>query len=135
MTNSIKTTVVVYDLPGFFVSEQFSRVVDIRDPRRAAESAPQNAYTFTFHDIVEATVLVEGQETTVRSKPINVSGRYFIDGERLNIHQVGMLPGDHRVLLDNMRGNGWTHVVRCRTGNYQPFEDGDQIIRTKEQSP
>lgn len=135
MTNSILTTVVTYDLPGFFVPEQFSRVVDMRDPRQAAKSAPQNAYAFTFHAIVEATVLVEGQETTVRSKPINVSGRYFIDGERLNVHQVARLPGDYEVLLDNMRGNGWAHVVRCRTGNFQPFNDGDQIIRTKEHSP
>lgn len=110
-------------------------IVGMRNPWLAARSAPSNAYAFTYHDIVMTTVLVDGRETTVRSEPINVSGRYFIDGERFNVHQIAALPGDHRVLLDNVRSNGWTHVVRCRAGNFQPFEDGDQIIRTKEQVP
>lgn len=123
-----KLTHVVYEHPGSFFAEESGRVVDHRDPQRAADSAPETAFAFTFHEIVTSTVVVDGEEVVTRSKPLNVSGRYYLGGELLTYAQVEALDGDHRILLSNMRGNGWDPIIRCRFGNFQPFRDGDKIV-------
>lgn len=32
------------------------------------------------------------------------------------------------ILASNMRANGWPTVIRCRTGNWQPFDDDDRLL-------
>jgi len=124
------TTYVEYELPGAFVAEQERRRVTSRDPRAAAQEAPPQAFAFSFYDVVTATVDVDGEQVTTTSLNRNRSGRYFIDGELFDAAGIEALPGDHHILLANMRGNGWGHVVRCRTGNFQPFNSGDEIVST-----
>ena len=34
----------------------------------------------------------------------------------------------YRILLSNMRGNGWERVVRTRAGNFQPVESVDVVV-------
>jgi hypothetical protein len=123
-------TYVEYELPGVFVAEQDRRPVSSRDPRKAAETAPRQAFAFTFYDVVVATAYVDDEEVTTTSRSRSRSGRYFIDGEQFDAAGVEALPGDHHILLANMRGNGWEHVVRCRTGNFQPMQPGDEIVST-----
>ena len=125
------TTYVRYLLPGVFMPEEAVREVGDRDPQRAAREAPENAFAFTFYDVVITTAEIGGKTLTLRSDPLNATGRYYIDPEVLNAADVEALPGDHRILLTNMRGNHWTTILRCRTGNFQPLEDGDTIIDTK----
>jgi hypothetical protein len=124
-TETVKTTTyVTYDLPGFFMPEQYTRIVEQRDSQAAANAAPDGAYAFTFHDIVGATV----NGTTLTSQPVHRSGRYFIGGTVRNATEVEAMPGDHSILLSNMRNNGWNRVIFCLTGNVQPFTDGDNLV-------
>lgn len=124
------TTYVTYLLPGAFLSEELTREVPSRDANEAARNAPPSAFAFTFHDVVSAVVTVEGHEYTTRSVALNISPRYYIDAEVMDADAVAALPGDHRTLLLNMQGQ-WPLVVRCRTGNFQPFEDGDRLVSAK----
>lgn len=128
-------TYVEYQHPGSFYSEDIRRIVDRRDPQRAANDAPASAFVFTFFDVVVATALVDGEEVELRSRNRCRSARYYIDAEVLDEHDVESLPGDHHILLANMRSNGWSFVVKCRSGNFQPFDPpGDQVI-TRSASP
>jgi hypothetical protein len=120
----VTTTYAEYYLPGIFVSETSRVPVTGRDPQQAAREAPPSAFAFRFCDVVTGTL----GGTGVSSGPVNASGRYYIDAEALTIAGVEALPGDHRILLDNMRINGWDQVVLCRTGNFQPLEPGDTIV-------
>jgi len=120
------TTYVTYDLPGLVAPEQYACTVEDRDPYRAADDAPRGAYAFTFHDIVNTEV--DGE--TLRSQPRNRSGRYFIGGTIRTVDEVAAMPGDHKILVENMRSNGWDWVIFCPPGNVQPFGEGDAVITT-----
>ena len=122
------TTYVTYLLPGIMITEESVHAVAHRDPRQAAADAPADAFAFTFHDQVTATATVDGQEVPLTSRALNKSKRFYIDAEKLTYADVEALDGDHHILLANMRGNRWETMLRCRTGNYQPLEDGDQVI-------
>jgi hypothetical protein len=122
------TTYVTYLYPGTFFAEESKRAVDRRDPQRTARGADPSVFAFTFHDEVTTTAVVDGQEVTLSSKAINKSGRYYIDAQPFTAAQVAALPGDHEIVLSNMRANGWDPILKCRTGNWQPLEPGDEIV-------
>ncbi len=118
------TTYARYSLPGAIVTEQSVQPVPSRDPQAAADSAPQGAFAFTFHDIV--TVVIDGVE--LRSDPLRRSGRYFIGGTVHTYAEVAAMPSDESALLDNMRMNRHDRVIFCPAGNVQPFRDGDTVV-------
>src|SRR5688572_3005691 len=122
------TIYIEYLLPGAFLPEEDTRAVPNRDPRRDAAEAPAGAFAFTYHDVVTATVAAGGEQVATASPPRNRSGRYYLDAEELTAADVAALPGYHRILLDNMRCAGWSTVVRCRTGNFQPKAPGDVLV-------
>lgn len=127
--SEIKTTTYVrYLSPGSFFPEESSAAVSERDPRRIAAEAGSGVFAFAFYDVVTTTATAGGDEVRLSSKPLRESGLYYIDAEPLTAYQVGELPGDHSILLSNMRSNGWDTILRCRTGNFRPLEDGDEIV-------
>jgi hypothetical protein len=109
---------------NLIVSDASARQVPDRDPARIAREAGPGVYAFRFYDIITTTA----GGTSCRSNPVDVSPWYFIDARRLTAEDVEALPGDHSVLLANMRGNGWAFVAGCRTGGYQPMGPQDKII-------
>lgn len=60
--------------------------------------------------------------------PAKSKKKRILIGQRMNSADVAALPGDHSILLSNMRGNGWDPLVRTRRGNFQPIEDGDVVL-------
>jgi hypothetical protein len=124
------TTYVEYFYPGSFYPETSAVAVTSREPERVAAEAPEAAFAFRFFDRASLTVSVGRKDVQLRSDRLNESGRYYIDAEDLTMADVAALPGDHKILLANMRSNGWEPVVRCRTGNFQPREAGDVLIRS-----
>jgi hypothetical protein len=125
-----KTTYVMYLIPGSFMPEEVSRTVDKRDTDSAAKQAPAEAFAFYFYDVIRQTVAVDGQDVTLSSRALNRSPRYYLDAVVLDADAVAALPGDHHILLSNMRANRWPRVVQCRTGNFQPLQDGDVVLQT-----
>ena len=135
-TEPTVTTYVEYLYPGAFFPEESARAVPGRNPGQIAREAPAGVFAFTFYDEVTATVTTGGEEVRLRSRAIRKTGRYYIDAEKLTAADVEALPGDHKILLANMRGNRWDVILRCRAGNFQPMEGGDVVIssETGEQS-
>jgi hypothetical protein len=119
---------ISYLLPGSFVSE--STHVDVDDlslPK--PEDIPKNAFAFTFHK-QKYTVDDDGQ--ILYGSPKQVSGTYYIDGVLKTAEDFNE-EHDH-ILLFNMEANNWNTVVKCRTGNIQPFGIKDHIYLTKQTS-
>ena len=119
---------VTYYFPGILFPEESSKPVPGRDVQAAARSAPEGAFAFTFHDTVTTTATVDGQEVALSSRPMNKTGRYYIDAQPFTADEVAALPGDHEILLSNMRANRWDTMLRCRAGNWQPLVPGDEIV-------
>jgi hypothetical protein len=117
-------TYVEYLSPGSFVAEGTVRESIDRDAKRAACEAPDHAYGFRFYE----RVIITAGDVVTRSDKRNVSGVHYVDGQLFDADAVEALPGDHEILLSNMRSNGWPQVVRCRTGGwFQPFGETDSI--------
>lgn len=120
---------VRFYLPGSLFPDETSRDIDIRTTAAALSVAPGNAFAFVFYDLPDETPDL-GPEFSVTPRPQNESGRYYIDAEPHTLAEVEAMGDDYRILASNMRGNRWVTIVRCRTGNWQPLEDGDRIVTT-----
>ena len=121
--------------PGSFYPEDSTGEVTGRDPGKTAREVSSDVFAFRYHDIAATTVTIDGEDgedVTLRSRALRKSPLYYIDAEELTAADVEALPGDHKILLANMRGNGWDVILRCRTGNFRPKEPGDVVISTKE---
>lgn len=117
-------TFVTYLLPGAFVAEETSRPVESRSVEEAVREAPEHAYAFTFWERLET----EHAGEKLIGRPRDRSKRYYLGGEVMTVEDVRGLDGDFRTLIANMESNRWYQVIRCRTGNFQPFKDGDRLI-------
>jgi hypothetical protein len=126
------TTYVAFQHPGALFSEESVVKVMTRNPERDAVKAEGSVFAFFYFDIVTTVVDVAGERIETASGRRNISKTYYIDAELLTSDQVAALPGDNRILLRNMRYNGWDSIVRCRTGNFQPFEqDRQEMVSTR----
>lgn len=80
--------------------------------------------------VVEEGVIKRGKETYRKEpKELSQSGMHFLTGRVMTIKDI---PDDdeHRILLNNMKGNGWNAVVE-NTNSYRstlPFEKDDVVV-------
>ena len=106
--------------PGTFFSESSTKAVD-SDDVGDLYPLPSRAFGFRFEK------RWEGEDPTGRPMTGDfekVGPFHYIDGE---IFTIDELPEDssYDILRSNMRGNGYERVIKCRTGNFQPFDEGD----------
>jgi hypothetical protein len=111
---------ITFYFPGVFVSNETVREVSDRD---AQITAPPGAYGYRVHSRTE---LRQDGETLVGAPRDFGPMTYF--GEVLTVAEVEALPGDHEVLLSNMRCNGWDRVVRTVRGTFQALSEGDVVL-------
>lgn len=129
---AITTTYVAFVLPGVLFNDISSaEKVASRDPKRDAAKAPKNAVALFYFDITTSKVKVKGKSVQMNGDHHNISKTYYIDAELFTADQIAALPGDRKTLLNNMRINDLTHVVRCRTGHFQEFDaDKYELVST-----
>jgi hypothetical protein len=121
-------TYVEFLMPGTLFAESDCAQVPSRDIRKL--SVPEHAFAFTFFDIVTETVKVGGKTFRRGGERSQVSPKHYYGGHIYTLAEVQAEFTDEHTLLDNMRGNGYQRVIRCRTGNWQPFERGDILVAT-----
>jgi hypothetical protein len=116
-----------YSSPGSFFAEETRREVPLEaTPETVAVMAKSYEFAFTLELVTRRSADVEGHNLSSEERQ-PIGGRYFIGGTIFTADQL-TAPGDRR-LLSNMRANGWSRVIRCRTGNWQPFDpEKDQNI-------
>lgn len=123
MTPQVSTTTHVALLtPGSMVHNESVETVTKRDPIFEAKIASNNVFAFFYFDIVKAIVNVDDHLVETVSGRLNISKTYYIDGNVLNLEEIIGLGSEYGILADNMRSNSWDEVVRCRTGNFAPFD-------------
>lgn len=113
-----------YLLPGSFMPESIRLELPERTLAAAKAAAPPSAYCFTMFD--EADPVDLGPEFSVTPKRLNVSGKVYLGGALYELAEVRSM--GETILAENMEHNDWPRVIRCRTGNWQPFFDGDMVI-------
>ena len=111
---------VTFLYPGAFFPEESSYEVQSRDPEEL--EIPKGAYAFYFSDREEE---VKNNETLTGPFK-NISKRHYIEGKVYSLDEIKILFPDKEILISNMEGS-YSHVVRCKPGNFQPFEEGDVL--------
>lgn len=119
---------VEYFFPGILMSEHTTRKLTAGGTRVAAalEQLPEGAFAFRLFEL--PIVPADTDEYQVIPKRKNESKMFYPEGTLHSIAEVESWGEDYRILASNMRGNGWNTVVKCRTGNFQPFESGDVVL-------
>ena len=110
---------------GIIFSEASIKEIEVRDPQAIVKSLPSDAYGFRFFSIVEKV----DEGVTLTSDAFDTSGMYFVNGTVYTKSEVEHM--NRKILLDNMKSNGWNHVIETRLGNFQPFLSEDTNIITE----
>ena len=128
-TEPTTTTYVAYLLPGVFLSEESVKPIMVRNPQQQADDAPNNAFAFSYFDIVTTILDVEGEHIKTSSSRRNISKTYYIDAELLNADQaVEQFGSQISSRIDSEPGSG---IVVCCTGNLQPFNPSkNELVST-----
>lgn len=119
---------VTFYSPGTLVAEDTTMPIDSWDVDKAVEMAREVKwripYGFVFTTRARADADLDSHE-------IKRSGTYYLGGRIETVADVEARndPKD-RILLGNMRGNGWDRII-VNTNSWtwtQPFEDGDALL-------
>lgn len=111
---------VTFLYPGLLFPNESSIKINSRDDKF---EIPKECFAYYFRDREE--VEQDGELLTGDWK--NVSGRFYF-GEIFDEEMVKALVPDNKILLSNMRGNGWKELVKTRRGNFQPILENDKVI-------
>ena len=106
---------VRYWFPGSFVSDDSTRPIDAPIPKGAYASQKFSRYE---------TLDPRGGKMVSQDYDL---GRKRIVGTRYTTEEIERLPGDHAILLGNMRRNGWSPVVKCAQG-FLPLDKNDDVV-------
>lgn len=125
-----KATVAIWHFvefmyPGTFVSEYESKRTPSRCTRGIA--VPEGAFGFRVYDRLVAEVVYEGKHHLLQGSRLRVSGVTYI-GELFGVERVRREVPDNKILLANMKCNGWEAVVKTRCGNFQNLQPEDTVI-------
>ena len=126
MIDSSKTTYATLLFPGSFYPEE--SVKKVKNRELGELDIPQNCFAVQFFDLVTAKFDVDGQIIETTSKRFNESDRFYINATVMNQEEVAKEHGENSTILGNMQSNRWDEVVKCVTGNFQPFEKEDSIV-------
>ena len=114
---------VTFFFPSVFVDDEEDKEVGHRDPNKL--KIPAGCHAFRFYE--RKVVTVDGE--TLKGPCKNYTGLYYINGDIFTIEQVRSQFPNEKILIDNMRGNGWDKVIRTRSGGWRPFEKDDNVFR------
>jgi hypothetical protein len=124
---------VMFLSPGSFTAESTTKEIDSWDISKAIgmandihERYDATPYGFVFFTKARGDADWEPAETAR-------SGTYFLDCEVLTVEQLEAENNpEHRILLSNMRSNGWRRIVRTTKGWqwHAPFRDGDVCVQS-----
>lgn len=129
--NTVTKHFVTFFSPGTFFHEETDKPIDSWDVTKATEMARKikerhNATPFAF----EFSTRTRGPKD-LDSKETKRSGRYYLGGKIETVAEVeARNDPEERILLHNMKGNGWDRIV-VNTNSWrivQPFTDNDTLL-------
>ena len=117
-----------YYSPGSLFAEKDTIELANRDVNEAVTRAPSHAFAFTLHDLHEVDFEYDEDRFTVIPKAQNKSGRYYLGGEIFKLDDPALAGDEYRVLRANLEQFEGARAIRTRHGNWQPFEETDELV-------
>jgi hypothetical protein len=122
---------VTYLFPGSFFNEEGSVKLTSRDQIEALKKMPRRAFAFSLYDVEVRTGVLEDGEKIVNRRTVNKGNKFYPDGAIYSKQDVAREFGIDSILYANMDCNDWKRLVKTRTGNFQPLEEGDEVVDLK----
>lgn len=127
-----------YYRPGSFFAEDEARELSDRSIDAAMTRAPDDAFAFVLYDTAIAEFEFDAGLFRVVPIPQNESRKHYIGGDIFTCDELRALaveegdPDRYRVLMANVshyEGGAYVEgkAIRCRTGNWQPFDDEHDV--------
>lgn len=108
--------------PGLLVGKSFEREIKTNNPNEV--EWPERAYAFTIEereDVVDGTTRYKGE-------PKQLGPTYYHPDSRVEtLEEVTHNPNQGAQLVNNMRCNGWSHIIWTRWDNWPQPYSADQI--------
>jgi hypothetical protein len=113
---------VTFHSPGLLFADSSEKPISSWSVSEARAMAGEYCHGFRF--------TTRGrEECELDSRVIKSSAMYYLGGEVLTVEQIERRHDDRdRILISNMRNNGYARVVRTKFGNTFPLEEGDVVI-------
>lgn len=124
--NYVRTTYVEFLYPGSFFSESSTAKVTSRDTSKL--KVPKNAFGFKFFDILSVVVDADGKQVELTSERLNLSPLHYYGGKLYTVAELKRDFPNNSTLISNVEGNGYAKAIKCRTGNWQPFDKTDVFV-------
>jgi hypothetical protein len=114
---------VEYFYPGAFFSESDDKKIEERNPEKVRK--PKNAYGFRLYSRMECW-----KEGRLLQGPVeNCSGMYYFDASVFTAKEAEKQFPNESILLDNLRNNKMSHIVKTKFGGFQQFNPKkDKIV-------
>jgi hypothetical protein len=131
-----------YYLPGSFFAEDQAVELSDRSIDAAVARAPEHAFAFVLYDTAVPDFDFDASLFRVVPIPQNYSAKHYLGGVIYTCDELRALAlvegeqGKYRTLISNVTNYTATgdpvegRAIRCVTGNWQPFEDGDVLLST-----
>lgn len=123
----VSKSYVEFLFPGSFLSESSIKEVDNIG---ADVQIPDGAFAYLYFQ--RDYVVDEAEGKTYDGDVHDRTGRIYIDGEVYDETRLAAEHGKDSTLYHNVIGNGYTHAVKTRRGNWQPLMDGDKVTKSGE---
>ena len=123
----VRKTYVEFLYPGSFMSESWTTQVKTRDVSKL--KVPKNSFAFKFFDIISVVVEADGKKIELTSEAINESSKHYYGGKLYTVAELKREFPMQRILISNVESNGYKKAIKCRTGNWQPFEKTDVFVK------
>lgn len=125
-----------YLLPGSFFNEDESRELDERTVDAALAAAPEHAFAFKLYDTAILDFEFDAGLWRVIPIPQNESPTHYIGGTVYSMDDLENLahaegePDKYRILISNVRQYDGFAIRTCM-GNWQPFQNGDILVKER----
>ena len=120
--SAITKIYVEYALHVGFFPEYDVREVTSRDVAEAKKNLSARAFRFRFFD--QTSTVADGEE--LEGKPKNYSGSYYPDAKVWTTEELKSAGKDRTLVQNSENYDG--RLVCCNVGNWQPFQNGDQLV-------
>lgn len=121
----LRKTYVEFLSPGLFHSETSRKEVKTRDIKI---EVPEDAIFFIFFDILSAVIEVDGEKVQFTSEPVNISPKHYYGGKIYAVDEIKRDFPNEQGLIRKIENEGRNKIIRCQTGDWQPFEETDILI-------
>ena len=111
---------VEFYYPGSFFPE--TQVEEIKS-RKAKLTIPKRCYAYSFFDLEE---IQKNGETLTGDRKNQSRMTYF--GTEYTLTELEKQFPKERVLISNIKNNGYLSAVKTRRGNWQGVSKGDKVI-------